>query len=219
MGRPIHVAIGDRFGRLIFRGELPPRNNRRRGLFLCVCGAEREIAVHDVRSGHTTSCGCVLREVIRRARTHGATRGRAVPREYEAWKAMKRRCYGAGTINYHDYGGRGIRVCDRWLHDFAAFLADVGPKPSKAHSLDRINNNGNYEPANCRWATRSEQRRNTRQGLHLVTLGGETRPIVDWAAVSGVPEESISARLRNGWDAQRAIFQPCKSKSPVQEGV
>jgi len=166
------------------------------------------VNIHDVRNGHTSSCGCYHSKRQRDPKTHGETVGRNNSPEYRAWKAMKGRCYDKNNIGYRNYGGRGISVCERWLHSFVAFLEDMGRKPSPKHSIDRINNDGIYEPSNCKWSTRSEQRRNNRQGLHLVSLKDKTMPICDWAKISGVPEESISARLRHGWAAEKAIFQP-----------
>jgi hypothetical protein len=122
----------------------------------CDCGTVRQIDGHSLRRGRTRSCGCLRRErVVARSLTHGLSR---TP-EYTAWMAMKRRC---GNPGRPDYTGRGIKVCAEWKDSFEAFLEHMGPKPSPSHSLDRINNDGNYEPGNCRWATRSVQNANQR---------------------------------------------------------
>lgn len=209
MGNRIEIEPNQRFGRLSFIQDEPIKANHRMGLFRCDCGNITKAPVHDVRRGHTISCGCYrIEKQMASVITHGATVGRQNPPEYIAWKAMKQRCYDKKSINYMNYGGRGITVCDRWLHDYSAFLADVGMKPTPVHSLDRIENNGNYESGNCKWSTRAEQRRNNRQGVHPVTINGITRIICDWAKISGVPEETISARLRHGWDPERAVCCP-----------
>jgi hypothetical protein len=208
MRKRIEIKANQRFNRLRFLAEEPSINNRRRGLFLCDCGNVTRAAIHDVRSGHTCSCGCFHTERQRSARTHGATLSRQNPPEYIAWKAMKARCYDRKTIGYKNYGGRGIRVCEKWLNDYPAFLKDVGMKPTPEHSLDRIENDGDYEPGNCKWSTKVEQRRNNRQGVHPVTINGITKIICDWAKASGVPEEAISSRLRHGWDPERAVYCP-----------
>lgn len=207
MPKKIEVVPGERFERLVYIEERPRKSNRRRALFQCDCGQIVEASVHDVRTGHTSSCGCLHTEAIRSARSHGATIGRKLKPEYSAWKAMKERCLYPKSISYYNYGGRGIQIHPSWINDYEAFLNHVGRKPSPKHSLDRIDVNGNYEPGNVRWATRTEQRRNSRN-VHPVTLDGETRLIVDWAALSGVPEQSIAARLRDGWDVRQAIYQP-----------
>jgi hypothetical protein len=126
---------------------------------LCACGVVVVVYGVNLRKGHTKSCGCLHDEVRVSAKTtHG---GRDRP-EYEIWSSMKKRCGNQNHHAYSRYGGRGIAVCVRWGADFAAFLADVGPRPSPKHSLDRINNDGNYEPGNVRWATASEQAKNRR---------------------------------------------------------
>lgn len=212
MPRRISIYTGDKFGRLTFTGEAPAKSNRRRGIFLCDCGTTTITAIYDVRNGHTISCGCYHDEIRRKIRvTHGHTSCRRSTPEYRAWKAMKGRCLDPNNISYKNYGGRGVTVCDEWLHDYPSFLKEIGKRPSKNHSVDRINNNGNYEPGNVRWATRKEQRRNSDR-VHPVTINGITRLICDWAAVSGVPEESISARIRHGWDLKRSVFQPIQKR-------
>ncbi len=124
----------------------------------CDCGTEGE--KHFNQSG---SCGCLQKEQITRRNTkHGYSPANARAPEYIAWRSMLNRCYNPNTPKYPNYGGRGIAVCDRWRHDFSAFLADVGHKPSPDHSLDRINNDMGYSPDNCRWATNSEQNNNRR---------------------------------------------------------
>lgn len=124
---------------------------------------------------------------------------------------MNRRCGDAGDKSYHNYGGRGITVCDRWRESFENFLADMGRRPSPQHSIDRINNDGNYEPGNCRWATNREQslnRRNNRQ----IELDGVRMPLDAWREETGLTRNAIRQRIdKLGWDTRRALTQPVRA--------
>lgn len=139
-----------------------------------------------------------------RNRKHGLSRSP----EHCAWIRMKGRCYNPKNHGYKWYGGRGIKVCDRWINSFEAFLADMGPRPSKKHSLDRFPDvNGNYEPKNCRWATSREQQMNKRNNRRI-ECDGETKTISEWAEISGIPQSVIGRRLQNGFTVRYAIFAP-----------
>lgn len=155
---------GQRFGRLtvLHRGTgVHPRFTY--WVCQCDCGQRTTPSLASLRQLGTQSCGCLGRERTRaRSLTHGATQGRKTTPEYHVWAGMKRRCFNPHDAAYKNYGGRGITVCARWQHDFAAFLADMGPRPSMAHSIERQNNNGNYAPDNCVWATAQEQVANRR---------------------------------------------------------
>lgn len=120
---------------------------------------------------------------------------------------MKLRCSNPNTKGYSRYGGRGIQVCDRWRDSFSAFLADMGPRPSPRHSVERRNNDGNYEPDNCYWATDAEQTRNTRQNRNY-TYNGRTMCLTDWARESGRPRSTLMQRLERGWTLEQAMFTP-----------
>ncbi len=123
--------------------------------------------------------------------------------EHNAWRAMIDRCN-----NRPDYAGRGITVCTRWRRSFANFLADMGPRPSPRHSIDRYpDNDGDYTPSNCRWATASQQQRNTRQN-HILRIDGRSQSLRAWADESGIKYDVIRIRLRDGWSAKRAVFTP-----------
>jgi hypothetical protein len=135
--------------------------------------------------------------------THGQCRGGRRPAEYEIWSQMLRRCSNPRNPNFRYYGERGIVVCERWK-SFQDFLCDMGPRPSPLHSLDRIDNDGNYEPGNCRWATRDEQMRNTRR-TQMLTFNGETMCRKDWASRVGLTVDALRGRLRRGWDLSRAL--------------
>jgi len=129
---------------------------------------------------------------------------------YGVWRGMIARCHCPGTKPYRDYGARGIEVCQRWRDSFLAFYEDMGHPPA-GYSLDRIDNTGHYSPENCRWSTRKEQMRNTRQTVYM-TLNGVTRPLRDWAEITGIRAITITRRRYRGWSDERALTTPHPSQ-------
>lgn len=134
------------------------------------------------------------------ARTHGGSR---TP-EFYVWCSMRQRCYNPKHEAYGDYGGRGIKVCLRWLLSFSDFLSDVGKRSTPAHTLEREDNDGNYEPSNAGWATRIAQARN-RRSSHYLTHEGLTLTIAEWSEITGTQRSTISIRLKNGWSVEQAL--------------
>lgn len=201
---------GRRYGRLVVLGFAGRYilNGKPRGLiWLCRCDCGKEIKVRYSNIEHCaqTSCGCG-REYWRK---HGfASRSASKARaEYSIWKGIKKRCFDHNDPSWGRYGGRGITICNEWKDDFPAFFAHVGARPSSRHTLDRIRNDGNYEPGNVQWATRAEQNRNTRRNL-LVTHLGVTRTVADWADDFGILRGTVYARIRAGWDPLDALLTP-----------
>ena len=137
------------------------------------------------------------------------THGLSGTSEHISWKHMRQRCFNPNDKKYSDYGGRGITVCDRWLY-FEHFLADMGLKPTSKHSIDRIDNDGNYRPDNCRWAT-NENQANNRRSNRLITLKGETWTMAQWEKEKGFNEGFIKCRLKAGWSEEDAIMTPAKT--------
>jgi hypothetical protein len=159
---------GMKFGKLI--AIEPSGRSAGRGILWkckCDCGTETNVQTYNLRSGKTISCGCLRRENPNWGRLkHGDAKhrnGQKRAPEYNAWLNMKRRCYRKNDERYMDWGGRGITVCERWLNNYEDFLADMGRKPAKNYSIERVNNDGNYELDNCVWATRSQQQYNQRR--------------------------------------------------------
>lgn len=189
---------GSVFGRLTVIRKLPKvKGKERRYVCRCECGKIKEVTTHALKCGDTKSCGCLKDEnTVKRSTKHGnKTRLNASP-EYISWVQMIQRCYNKKHPSYHNYGGRGIRVCRRWRFSFENYLADVGKRPSPKHSADRYPNNatGNYEPGNFRWATRREQSRNLRTNRRL-EYNGTTLIVADWAAILKVNRSSIDYHL------------------------
>ena len=161
---PLKDLSGMRFGRLLVICQAESRNNSNqrnkctRWNCVCDCGAQRTVFGSSLRGGLTTSCGCYHREVVAPMilRTHGGS----YTGEYSSWKHMRRRCDSPKEHGFKTHGGRGIKVCARWIDSFVNFLEDMGPKPTPKHSIDRIDNDGHYEPSNCRWATAKQQQEN-----------------------------------------------------------
>ena len=195
---------GEKYGRLTLLSSFVEKQ-RRYWLCRCACGKEKAVLQQALKNGNTKSCGCLQKES---RFVHG---GYYLP-EYQVWCGMKRRCYRLKAGDYKDYGGRGIRVCERWRNSFPNFLEDMGSRPSANYSLDRIDVNGNYEPSNCRWASASEQNNNKR-GNHLITFRGETLTETEWRKRLGFDVGIIRQRLARGWSAERALTTPPQQKS------
>jgi hypothetical protein len=174
----------------------------------CDCGQLTQVAGSRLRREITTSCGCYKRDV---PKIYSTTHGRTGTGEYVAWRSIKSRCNNPKNISYPRYGGRGIRVCSAWEMSFECFLADMGPKPSRRHSIERINSDGHYEPSNCRWATSSEQARNRRSN-HIVEFHGEVMTLAGAIERAGsvVKSSTVYERLKRGWDLERAITEPAQ---------
>lgn len=135
---------------------------------------------------------------------HGHSRKGKISPEFRTWTAMKTRCMNPNELAFKDYGGRGISICARWLV-FANFLSDLGTRPSKRHWLERINNDGNYEPSNCCWATQQEQA-NNRRSNRIISFGSESKTLAQWSRVSGIDADTIAMRIIRGATPANAIF-------------
>jgi hypothetical protein len=174
---------------------------------LCECGKKVIIPASSLLDGNTRSCGCLGIEMRGIATiTHGARRKGAPIVDKKLWKVwctMKERCYWNKSCSYKDYGRRGILVCDRWM-EFSNFRDDLKGTYFKGASLDRIDNNGNYEPKNCRWATRAIQSRNTRRNL-ILTYNGKTMCIKDWADSLGLNPTTLQRRFHRGLNAEEIL--------------
>lgn len=194
--------VGQRFGKLIVLVE-DGRDAWGAVMWKCQCdcGECHRARGSQMKSGATASCGCGVSEAaVKNNRTHGGT-GSPL---YVRWHSMLQRCFNPSGSEYHNYGGRGISVCESWRRSFEAFASDMGDGFSERLQLDRINVDGNYEPSNCRWATRLEQQRNKRNN-NRVEWRGENLTITEWAERLGIKPNTLIYRLRRGWPIDRAM--------------
>lgn len=205
---------GRRFGRLVVLGLLAmdQASNKNHPKFLCICdcGREHTTRSRNLTSGMVKSCGCLSTESANAARRHvdwdkvrasnrsRATHGRSHTPEHNTWTGMKQRCSNPKNKRYSLYGGRGIKVCQRWRESFDAFFEDMGARPTDDHSIDRIDSDGDYAPDNCRWATADEQANNKRDN-HVIAYKGEKMTIKQASDASGICSDVLSYRIRKGW--------------------
>jgi hypothetical protein len=201
--------IGKRFNRLLvidfYKGKYQTEL-----LCKCDCGNIRHFTPHQLNNT-VKSCGCYIKEkTTKRNLIHGQNKRGQMSKEYKAWSQMKDRCYNDKYYLYHRYGGRGIKVCDRWLNSFENFFEDMGKSPSQKHSLDRFpNNDGDYKKDNCRWASSKEQGRNQCTNF-LIEIDGVKKCVSEWAEIYNINAKTIFNRIYKGWDKIDSVIIPIR---------
>lgn len=183
----------------------------------CVCGTVKDRPAYHLKRKDSLSCGCKQGMLLQMTHT---THGRSYTAEHHVWTSMLQRCHNPNAQNYALYGGRGITVCEAWRNSFEAFLADMGPRPSAEHSIDRINNDGPYNRKNTRWTTRDVQAVNRRTTI-WIEYNGQKRTAQQWSKTPevqaiGIQARNILERLRNGWPVEDALTVPV---SPNNNGL
>ncbi len=190
---------GQKFGLWTVLEKAISSNNSTRWKCICDCGNVKIVDGSNLKLGYSTNCGCErLKALIKSTTTHGDTSNGKSSKEYMIYKSMIARCNNPNNQNYHRYGGRGITVCERWLTSFENFLSDMGRKPTPKHSIDRRNNDGNYEPNNCYWATDLEQARNTSK-VKFIEFNNKIQTISEWSKELGIKTVTIHYRLNKGF--------------------
>lgn len=199
----------DKINGITILTRAPNKGNKTMYYCLCHCGKLFKTSQSNISSGSTTSCGCVLK--YRRGKSsiiHGKTNTKI----YNVYKAICRRCYYSKDMSYKNYGARGIAVCNEWKDDFMAFYNwSVCNGYKEGLQIDRIDNNGNYEPSNCRWVTCKENCNNRRSNIYI-TYKGMTKTATEWADYLGVNRKAFNSRLRRKWDIDRVFNQPYRRK-------
>lgn len=214
MGKFIDLA-GKRFGRLIVieRDENDKYGNL---MWLCKCDCGNVVTVrgNHLKHGQTQSCGCLQAEKSKeRIIEYNYVHGKRGTRIYGSWKSIKDRCLNCNSSAFHNYGGRGITICDEWKNDFQAFYDYVSQLPhfgEKGYTLDRINNDRNYEPGNVKWSTEKEQANNRRTNV-LITFNNETHTLQQWSEITGINKNVLSDRMNKlHWSVEKALMTPVR---------
>lgn len=209
--------IGKKIGRWLFLHKAPETFGKNKYVWAkCDCGNEKLIRLPHVLSGISLSCGCLQKEqLIARSLKHGeAKHDGSETTEFKTWKGIQERCYGITSPHYKRYGGRGIKMCERWRLSYLSFLENMGRRPSALHSIDRINNDGDYEPENCRWATRKEQSYNRGNTIYI-SLFGEKKSIWEWSKITNLSLQTLRARYRNNWKPLDILNTPHLSNGGI----
>lgn len=189
---------GKKFGLLTAMNASGKSGSNISWLCKCDCGAETEVRSSHLVSGATRSCGCLSGG----RPTHGLRKAK----EYKVWAGIKQRCYNKNNKSYQSYGAKGVSVCDAWRESFETFYADMGPRPTDNHTIDRIDPFGNYDPVNCRWILKSEQGKNKRDTVYF-DVNGEKVSLIELAEKHGVPKKRLWARVFTyGWSLERALI-------------
>lgn len=196
MFKRLQFEEGQKFGELTVLGR---DDAPRKWLCKCSCGKIKSVYAGKLNGGHTKSCGHFGRSGVT-SRTHGDSGSR----EYNIWTGIIKRCYNQKCPAYPRYGGRGIAMCDRWRNDYAMFLADMGRTPFPGAEIDRIDNDGDYEPGNCRWATRKEQS-NNKSTMVYFEYDGRRQKVAEWAKELGVPVKTFRLRVWKGWTPEEVM--------------
>ena len=200
--------VGQRFGALTVTGRADPGARKEaRWTVLCDCGTVKSVRSSHLRYGLVLTCGSSCQYSPSKISQYKVTHGKTETVEYSTWKRIIGRCYNPNTRKYHCWGGRGIEVCERWRNSFPAFAEDMGLRPTSKHSIDRIDNDGNYEPGNCRWATNVQQSQNKRSN-RFVIIRGISATSSQWADWAGIERSTLNWRLNHGWAPEVAISAP-----------
>lgn len=211
MKKGVEISLGDKYNMLTVLEKLPPDKYGIRVKCLCDCGKTMSVHANAIKNGNTKSCGCYRTKKLKMPRSHGHCVN-GVSGEYKAYFNMINRCYDVKNKQYKDYGQRGITVCQNWLNSFNHFIQDMGKKPTPKHSIDRIDNEGNYEPSNCQWATDKAQRRNKRNNV-WVEYNGNTKIMSDWAIELGTNYVNLRKHIKRGKTFEQAyLFYKNKSQ-------
>lgn len=215
MAKRINLA-GKRFEKLTVIERAPNKGVKTRWICSCDCGNTTVVYTNALVRGHTKSCGCLIAEVLRERDTNHGMYG---TRLYRVWHNMKTRCRDKNNHAYARYGGRGIIICAEWLDfkNFYDWAMRNGYKEDAEYgecTLDRIDNNGDYCPENCRWVSMKQQQRN-KSSNRLITHNGETKTIAEWSELLQIDSSVIKARLHRGWDENRALITPLRRRGKV----
>lgn len=208
-------VVGKKFNRLTIE-SYSHTSKWRQAYFVvkCDCGRKKTVRMSSIINGKIKSCGCYAKEVCPTVSIrHGHSRdGQGTA--YRSWLSMNNRCYCPSNPEFENYGGRGIYVCERWRGEagFTNFLLDMGERPSGRYSIDRVDNDGIYEPSNCRWATSKEQHRNKSTNV-MINIGGEVKCLKDWCFYYNINYSTVQARIRKGQTPKLAIIEPARRRN------
>ena len=195
---------GYKFGNLLIMKFSHKIKSRCYWLMKCDCGTEKAININDVRHGKINSCGCIHKKQLVKRNKDNTIHGYFGTKTYASWSRMIGRCYNIKDKNYPNYGQRGITVCDSWRESFISFLNAMGERPNNT-SLDRINNNGNYEPNNCKWSTPKEQARNRRSN-RIIKYNNKSKTLAEWSEILNIKQSTIDKRIKKyGWSVNKAL--------------